>query len=72
MGSPLEKFFFALGRGVKAAKNSAAERKAAEPAPPPPEPEYDPRKPPPATLDLVRCPKCGTYAPAGRVCTCSP
>ena len=69
MATPLEKFFFALGKGVKAAKDSAAERKVAEP---PPEPAYDPRKEPPATLELVRCPKCGTYAPLGQVCTCSP
>ena len=68
MPTPLEKFFFALGKGVKAAKASAQSRKAAEP---PPAPEGDPRPQPPATLDLVRCPKCGTYAPAGQVCTCS-
>ena len=69
MASGIEKFFFALGKGVKAAKESAAERKATEAQP---ETVYDGRKQPPETVELVRCPKCGTYAPAGRPCTCTP
>jgi hypothetical protein len=69
MASGIEKFFFALGKGVKAAKASAAARQAAEP---PPGPAPDPNPQPPATIELVRCPRCGAYAPAGRPCTCTP
>jgi hypothetical protein len=63
----LERYFFALGRAARAVKDSAKARAPAEPPP-----ADAPPAPAPPTVELVRCPRCGGYGPAGRVCACTP
>jgi hypothetical protein len=63
LATKLERFFYALGKGAKAMKDSAEARVPGE-APPV-------AAPPDQPVCLVRCPKCGGYAPAGQACRCS-
>ncbi len=69
---PLNRFFRALAAAKAAMEKSARARAAAEM---PPQPQSPPAAPPSRSpqeaIDLVRCPKCGSYVPAGQTCSCS-
>ncbi len=57
-----ERYFFAFGRAARAIKNSAQNRTEPEVPAAPVQPSVP--------ITLVRCPRCGNYAPAGQACSC--
>jgi hypothetical protein len=65
MADKITRFGWALGKAVRAMSESARARHAAPAEPLPPAPRQTP-----ATIQLTRCPTCGTYVAADAVCAC--